>query len=452
MTEFPFQLLIKCRLPEERTESLTCTAFLRNIPGNRIVYEASWNAQEVIVKVFSHKISAKRRFEREWRALNRLQEKNLSSPAPLFYGKTENGSWALVMKKIADASTVLDVFNKTNGNGEKLNLLVMVCKELAKQHKKGVLQKDLHLGNFLLKGGEIFTVDATQMGFSSSEAGKNKSLSQLALLACNLPQIDTEFVTILYQEYACARNWSFDKSDIILFEKECFACRAKTIRIALKKSLRTSTRTLRVRAGRYRAVFDRGFYQGAEPLDFIKRIDTLMDAGQILKSANTSCVSRLTWNGKDVVVKRYNHKGFVHSLRHTIKRSRARRSWLHGHRLKMLNIATPAPLAYIEQRRWFFLWQSYLVTEYVQGQNLYIFLRDKNVHMEARSKVGEQLKALLAQLCKYRISHGDLKHTNILVTENGPILTDLDAMRVHRWSWTHKIRWSRDMKRFADIF
>jgi len=194
-------------------------------------------------------------------------------------------------------------------------------------------------------------------------------------------------------------------------------------------------------------VFDTDFCRGADPLDFIKQIDSLMDKGQILKDGNTCYVSHLTWNGKDVVVKRYNHKGFVHSLRHTIKRSRARRGWLHAHRLGMLKIATPRPLAYIEQRKGMLVWKSYLMTEYVEGQKLYDFLRDSKIEQEERSKVTQQVKELLNRLGEHRISHGDLKHSNILITDNSPILTDLDGMKVHKQNWTYQRRRTKDHAR-----
>ena len=217
----------------------------------------------------------------------------------------------------------------------------------------------------------------------------------------------------------------------------------------LKKCLRTSRRHLQIKAGSYIAMFDRGFCQDAESLDFIEKIDTLMDKGRILKEGDTSYVSRLMWNGKDVVVKRYNHKGFIHSLRHTIKRSRARRAWLHGHRLGTLKIATPKPLAYIEQYKGKLVWKSYLVTEYIEGQKLYDFLRDGKTGQEQRSMAIQQVKKLLDKMGKYRITHGDLKHTNILVTKNGPVLTDLDGMKVHRWNWLSRIRRDKDRARLT---
>jgi tRNA A-37 threonylcarbamoyl transferase component Bud32 len=60
-----------------------------------------------------------------------------------------------------------------------------------------------------------------------------------------------------------------------------------------------------------------------------------------------------------------------------------------------------------------------------------------------------QVKNMLDKIGKYRITHGDLKHTNILITDNGPMITDLDGMKVHKWNWTYKISRAKDLQRFA---
>ena len=215
-----------------------------------------------------------------------------------------------------------------------------------------------------------------------------------------------------------------------------------------KKYLRTSERHMRIKAGEYIAGLDRDFCAGAEPREFIEHIDTLMDAGQILKKGDAVYVSHITWNNKNIVVKRYDHKGFIHSLRHTIKKSRASKGWLYAHILGALNIATPRALAYIEQRRGLLVWQSYLVTEYVEGQKLWHFLRDDNVTEPQKLDGIRQVVKLLDKLWEYRITHGDLKHVNVLVTENGPVLIDLDGMIVHRWELLYRNKRAKDMERF----
>ena len=451
MTEFPFQLLIKRNLPKEQTESLTCTALLRTVAGSRDVYDARWNSRAVIVKIFSHKIRAGRHLKKEWRGLNILRSRGLSCPEPLFVGQTETGQRSMVVEKIGDSSTILDAFNKTSEPAEKLDLLVPVCRELAKQHSKGVLQRDLHLGNFLLTAGKVFALDAGQMRFLRREAGRKNSISQVAMLARYLPDGETESAINLFEEYFKARQWRPGKLDNQFFQKQLIVQRRRSIRRGLKKCLRTAKRQLRIKTDGWVGVFDRGFCRNAKPVDFIEKVDALMDAGEILKDGRSSYVSRISWNGKDVVVKRYNHKGLTHSLRHTIKRSRARRGWLYGHQLLMLNIATPKPLAYIEQRKGPLVWRSYLVTEYTAGQKLYDFLRDDNISEKQRLEAIKQVTESLERLGRHRISHGDLKHTNILITDKGPVLTDLDGMKVHKWNRTYKLRQTKDIRHFAAL-
>ncbi len=266
----------------------------------------------------------------------------------------------------------------------------------------------------------------------------------MALLSCYLPADDAESISRLCEEYFAARRWRFEESDRAVFQKEVESHTERMMRRQLRKCIRTNKRHLRIRAHGLAAVFERGFCAGTEPLDFVGQIDELMAHGEILKNGNTTYISRFRWNGRDIVVKRYNHKGLVHSLRHTMKRSRARRGWLNAHRLTMLDIATPKPLAYVEELWGLFIVKSYLVTEYVEGQKLYCFLRDKNVADKQRSAAVQQIQEVLGKLRKYGITHGDVKPSNILITENGLSLTDLDSMQVHKLGCTCRLRWTRD--------
>ena len=158
------------------------------------------------------------------------------------------------------------------------------------------------------------------------------------------------------------RDWDFGITEENLFKKYLSLHKKTGIKNGLKKCLRTNKRELKIKSGKYVALFSRVFCAEAGAFDFIEQIDELMDNGQILKDGNTCYVSRINWNGKDVVVKRYNNKGYIHCIRHTIKRSRARRAWLNGHRLGMLQIPTPRPLAYIEERRGLLVCNSYIIT------------------------------------------------------------------------------------------
>jgi len=435
MATFPFELQIYSASSGNQAEVLSCKRYLREIPGVREVYDAVWKDKAVVAKVFSRKIGASRRLRKERAGLHRLKSCGINTPELLFCGKTPDGRLAVVTEKIADSSTVLEALRNTASTAERADLLVQVCRELARQHVNGVLQKDLHLGNFLLDGERIFTLDPGQMQFFGQAVTRAKSISQLAMLARNFRPDATESISRLCLEYFAARHWNFEKADETMFRRQVKIHTKRTIQRTLRKCLRTSKRTLRIKTSRHLAVFDRTFCRGARPEDFIGQIDDLMDKGRILKVGNTSHVSRLSWNGRDVAVKRYNHKGLIHSLRHTIKRSRARHSWLHAHRLGVLRIATAKPVAYIEQLKGPLVWNSYLVTEYIEGQQLDCFLQDCNVSREQRVATIRRTLDMLGKLQDNRITHSDLKYSNILITGSGPVLIDLDAMAVHRLRW-----------------
>jgi tRNA A-37 threonylcarbamoyl transferase component Bud32/2-polyprenyl-3-methyl-5-hydroxy-6-metoxy-1,4-benzoquinol methylase len=216
----------------------------------------------------------------------------------------------------------------------------------------------------------------------------------------------------------------------------------------MKKSPVTGTGYRKIADDSCVAVFDKDFCPKVQMANFTEELDKLMAQGQILKNGDASYVSRVRWNDRDVVVKRYNNTGFFHSLRHTIKGSRARRSWLYGHRLATLDIATPRPLAYIEQRKYKLLRKSYLITEYIEGQRFYDFLRDDSIAGEQHLSAIRKVMQMLENLWNNRITHGDLKHTNILVAKDVPVLTDLDGMMVHRWKLLYKKKRTKDIERF----
>jgi len=449
MAVFPFELLIYSASSGNQAEVLSCKKYLREIPGGREVYEAVWNDRAVVAKVFSHRIGASRRLRKERAGLQRLKSCGINTPELLFCGKTPDGRLAIVTEKIVDSSTVLEALQKTASAAERVDLLVQVCRELARQHVNGVLQKDLHLGNFLLDGERILALDPGQMQFFEQAIPRAKSISQLALLARNFRPDAAESISRLCREYFAARHWNLEKADETRFQEQMNLHSRRIIRRQLRKCVRTSKRTLRIKTSKHLAVFDRAFCRGAQPEDFIGQIDDLMAKGKVLKAGNTSHVSRLSWNGRDVVVKRYNHKGLFHSLRHTIKRSRARHSWLHAHRLSVLQIATAKPVAYIEQLKGLLVWKSYLVTEYIEGQQLDNFLHDEKVGRGQRVATIRRTLDMLATLQENRISHGDLKHSNILIADSGPTLIDLDAMQTHKLAWTGKWKGRKYMERFA---
>ena len=91
--------------------------------------------------------------------------------------------------------------------------------------------------------------------------------------------------------------------------------------------------------------------------------------------------------------------------------------------------------------------KSYLITEFVDGRKPRAFWQDNAISEERKLEVRQQIMGLLDRLGRHLISHGDMKQSNILLTDNGPVLTDLDAMRVHWSRLAYLFRRGRDVAR-----
>src|SRR5690606_6535863 len=174
--------------------------------------------------------------------------------------------------------------------------------------------------------------------------------------------------------------------------------------------------------------------------------DAAINAGKALKLGGSSTVALVEVAGRPLVIKRYNIKGVGHWLKRFWRPSRAWHSWVEGHRLSFLGIATPKPLAMLE-RRWCGLRsRSYLVTEFMAGEDL---LTRWQPYLDQSPPVAElqALERLMGALRRERISHGDLKGTNLIWDRNQWALIYLDAVRQHAGDCSFQAAFFKDRTR-----
>ncbi|HPC95883.1 MAG TPA: lipopolysaccharide kinase InaA family protein [Sedimentisphaerales bacterium] len=422
---------------------------LRVLPGTREVSEASWRGREVVLKVFHHRWKARCHYRRELRGLRRLAQLGFRAPVLLLSGRTKERHWAVVTEKIDHAATGLEVWRQADTVQQKVDLLCLIAAELARHHRKGVTQADLHIGNFMLRGDAVFSLDVAQMSFRGRPLGRRASIEDLAKLLSCLGDDKFWGIDAVANAYAKERQWQWSQADDEAVRRRVGVLRRKVVERLVRSSLRTTSRTLRFRHGRFRGVFEKELAAESPPSQFCDALDTLLREGEVLKDGNTCFVARVRWDQCDVVVKRYNHKGFWHSLRHTLKGSRARRNWLHAHRLRFLGIPTARAVAYIDEWRGPLLWQSYFVTAFIQARSLSHLMGDARADRSTKEMRSRQVLQLLERLADHRITHGDTKHSNFLLDADRAVLTDLDGMRVHRLYWTLRRRFNREVMRFA---
>jgi tRNA A-37 threonylcarbamoyl transferase component Bud32 len=406
------------------------------------------------------------RAERAFDASLMLQSNGFDAPIVIALLERRLGLFrtggVLITKEVENAEPILKSLtdscpNRDSALDRRHNLIAGFGQTIGQMHADGIFHGDLRAGNIMVRDEK----NNWRFFFLDNERTRKFQKLSARLRVKNLVQLQISSTTIIgntdrmrfYKRYLVENTMSRMEGKKLakkVFKKTIRRLRGRTeIGNRSNKYLKTNKKFLRIENDRYLAVFDKSLCEGADPIDFIEKTDALMDNGTIIKSDTTAYLSLVSWNNKEVVIKRYNHKGLIHSLRHTIKGSRAKRSWLNGQLLTLLNIPTPKPLAFIEQRKGLLLWKSYLVTEYVDGRQLYHFLRNSSITQQQRSAVTQQVMDLLNNLSQYRISHGDLKPSNILLTNDGPVLTDLDGMKVYRWNWIHRARQIKDITRLT---
>ncbi len=221
----------------------------------------------------------------------------------------------------------------------------------------------------------------------------------------------------------------------------------------VKKDLRQRLgdgRDVRIRRNGMRGVFDSEVPGAGRIEDLAEDMDRLMEGGSLLKDGGATRVAKVRIGGCDCVIKRYNWRGWVKGIRYMLKGSRARHVWFYGHLLGRIGVMTPRPVCWLEKSRSGIVRQSYIVAEYVEGVELYDYLRNENRTEPERRAILGKMNDLFGKLHAHRITHGDMKRSNILVAGEDICLIDLDATRRHRFGLIHKVRRTRDRRRFSD--
>ena len=169
----------------------------------------------------------------------------------------------------------------------------------------------------------------------------------------------------------------------------------------------------------------------------------------VLKPAGrTTAVFRTLIEKRWIVIKRYNTKNSWHALRRTVRRSRAENCWMHAMVLENLGIVVAPPVAFIQEYLGAGLkGRSWYLSEFVDGPSCLFYLPtidDETAHEQAM----EQIIDTLQLLWKHRITHGDLKGSNILLAQDRVVVLDLDSMKKSKVKFVANRRIRKDVARF----
>lgn len=410
-------------------ERLQFRRLFRLLPGKRLAGEASWKNQRVFAKLFVGK-DAIRHGERERKGIAALQSKQIPTPS-LIAAMPTDGQGYVVTSEFLDEAQTLD---EQISAGLPPAGLIPAMELLARLHAAGLIHRDLHFGNFLNQGTRLLLIDGDAVRTARSPVA---FVENLALLFAQLsPALDVHRPELL-----AAYGRPVDQRHL---DTAIAACRATRLRRFLDKTLRDCTQFAVEQNNRRFAVVLRDERDALDSL--LGHPDKAMTLGQLLKDGGTCTVVRVASGDRQIVIKRYNIKHWRHALSRAWRPSRAWHSWREAHRLAFHGIATPQPLAMIEERLGPFRGRAFLVTAHCAGRSLLDSLEPDS---QPDPVLGMAIKRLFASLCALHITHGDLKASNLLWQDGEIFLIDLDAMVQHRTLSTFATSWRRDRARFV---
>ena len=428
--------------------TLQLQRLLRVIPGQRYVGLGEWRGRPVLAKLLVGGKAA-RHFQRELTGARLLAEQQQTTPQLLADGLRDGeGGW-LLFEYLDSAQSLGDAWQAVAQepplSDSQQAILAEALAAIAGLHAKGLWQADLHLDNLLRHQGQLYLIDGGAIRAESvgTPLSRDKVLENLGLFFAQLPASFEPFIEELLVHYLLANGEHALPLEALL--QEVRTRRRGRLREYLKKLGRDCTEFSVQRGPMQLQVVRRD--EAAALKELLADPDAAIETGKPLKLGGSSTVALVEVAGRPLVIKRYNIKGTGHWLKRFWRPSRAWHSWVEGHRLNFLGIATPKPLAVLE-RRWCGLrCSSYLVTEFMAGEHLLTRWQPYQDQPPPPAAELQALERLMNALTRERISHGDLKGTNLIWDRNQWALIDLDAVRQHPGDSSFHTAFNKDRAR-----
>jgi tRNA A-37 threonylcarbamoyl transferase component Bud32 len=421
--------------------SLKNLSIVRHLPDRRLVCRGKWGDDNVYVKLFFGK-NYHRYAQRDEAGVRYLTVANVLTPRLLYRGDLPNGKGAvLIFQEIVNAENAEILWKQLN-SGARLKLAKQLVKTIAQHHQANLLQTDLHLKNFLIEGGNIYTLDGDGIR-KYTNLTQQQVLKNLSVLFSKFDVLDMQnWFADLLQTYSEVRD--LQTTDAAMIKKMVKSHRQKTTSdYADKKVFRQCTDVNVITA--------QGLFIAASsdvnlnlPKD-VTALDALIQPHNLIKNGNTCTVALAEIANKKIVIKRYNIKNFWHGIGRAFRPSRAAASWANAYRLNILGIVTAKPVAVYEQRTFGLRGKAYFLTEYLDLPDVAEYFAQTQ-NKTKRAEAVKNIVTLFYKLYLLQISHGDMKATNIKMQDTQPVLIDLDSMRQYRK--TNLTAHVRDLQRF----
>ncbi len=417
-----FQLALPAALSvslgERVVGPLQCEQILRCLPGRRLVFLArSTDGRRLVAKLHLHR--AARAMQAERTGLSCLRDAAFAVPQLLAEAMLDDDAGLQLTEYIEHAETLAAYWPRATA-AQRGQCFAVLAAGFARMHGAGAHHADPHLDNFL-QADQLYAIDGGAVRSGTRALTQVQRLRALANLHGQCPPQDDLLLDATLAAYHAAGGPMLHRAAL---QREIDGVRAKHVRTTLRKTLRDCSEFAVQRTHSTFVVCRREALASMQQL--IANSDECIAEGELLKSGNTATVARVMDQASvSRIAKRYNMKSVWHRITRLFRRTRAERTWLAAHRLDLLGLRTAQPIAMRLELIGPLRARAHLWMEDIHGSTLAAQLQAGAGHDSA---LCERVVQVIARLHAAGLVHGDLKASNILITESEVVLIDLDAL------------------------
>lgn len=444
-----YDLSVPLQIPIATGQRLICNEVVRAIPGRRYVCRGVYENKTVFIKLFSMTTQAKREYENEQQGIRALSLAGIAAPEILYTeALSESSCQVVVYAALPNAQSARERWENTNQTAQQIVMMQLV-ELIAQHHAAGLRQTDCHLLNFIYSDDILYTLDAADIVISDSALSRDISMQGLVDLLSLFSVEQDKLLTSLYEQYWQVREGSTDNGELEKLITVVAEKRDYKLRKYLDKTYRDCSAFSVMKSwNKFSTIVREKNNNDMQLLVSSPDAESRSVQRTVIKNGNTCTVSLLEIAEQKIICKRYNIKNSWHALMRAFRISRASRSWRNAHRLMKFAIATPAPIALVENRfgpvrrgAWFFM-------QHIDGVNAYDTFRDTDKTQQQLIDAVSQFVRLFEKMLQAKLSHGDMKVTNFIFSDNELFVIDLDSMQQHHNDTIFHQAFRQDMARF----
>jgi len=423
--------------------AITTDKIFRLLPRKRIVLRGVLDGNAVVIKLFRKSISSARHLQRERAGHTRVSAAGVACPPLIGDCVTACGNYEGIIYALIEDADELGKRWSSFDIAQKKFWLQQILQITQQLHAAGAWQDDIHAGNFLLKQQQLYLLDLGSVVTRDAPLSPADSIANLGQLVAQFDVTDQPLFETLLDQYCNGRRWN----DPIAMREQITAATRKAWRRRIDEYLNKARRdcSLTIYTQSFAKIFAcRRIWMGDDLARFKQNPDAFMASCSVLKAGNSATVVKASLNGHAVVIKRYNIKNFTHALKRSLRATRAEHCWQYSHLLEIAGIDSLKPVAWLERRRGPLRSTAYFICEWIDAKDLLATGNQRTLNETELLALRSLLQSM--QLC--RLSHGDFKANNLLLTTQTTMaLIDLDAMQRHVNAGSFQRAFAKDLAR-----